>query len=328
VRQFLLSALATALVGLFFLGGNRHALAQTGVIMPPTTGGFAGLTTTAADLLYCRLAGCTMTGGTTYSGVATDITTGTNETLVVDTNGTGVVQLNDQLVMNGITDDITTGTNEALRIIPNGTGALTLRSGSSVVTLERGLGTSMLQFDLNSGVALKSVNANGAVLLAATGVVGAYTDIGATAAAGIVGDTFTTLTGGTWVSLMTVLGEGLLAISKQQAITCVANAGAGGVLGGVTVTPTSSVAYVTNPDSDGCIVTLGETSYTTLQVGSDVEIVVVSNAGGFVTFPAVANVHAGPTFATTTGLDTNDSYRIHYTDKADDMWVGVTTSNN
>lgn len=50
-----------------------------------------GLTTAAANLLYCQLTGCTMTGTTTYSGVTTDITSTSNQDLTVVGAGTGSV---------------------------------------------------------------------------------------------------------------------------------------------------------------------------------------------------------------------------------------------
>lgn len=307
------------------------------------------------------------TTGATFSGSTTDITTGTNETLVIDTNGTGVVQFNDQVVSNavttdvttgtnedytitpngtgsvvagkalvvsGVTNDITTGTNEDLRIAPNGSGSIALRSGTTnQLVMERGSGTQMLIFDVASAEIMRSSGNDGAILVgnAALGhafIGAAQTDIGAGVVVGGVADTMLTASGGSKVALFTVLGEGLVAVARRQSASCTDNAGAGGVLGGLTLTPTSSAVYVTNTDAQGCIVTLAEPAAGTLGLGADIEIVVVANTGGTVTFPAVANIHAGPTFATTTGLGLNDSYNIHYADMADDILVGVSVSDN
>lgn len=270
------------------------------------------------------------TTGATFSGSTTDITTGTNETLVVDTNGTGVVQLNDQLVLNGITDDITTGTNEELRLRSNGSGAVAIRSGSGAMGFYRSDGTQIGTAEFSSSFLLRNSNNNAGLLMSSgtatvATIVGSISDQTASTVVGCFGDTLASGAGGSAVNQLCVLGEGLVAVARRQSASCTDNAGAGGVLGGLTLTPTSSVVYITNTDAQGCIVTLSETGAA---LGSDVQIVVVANTGGTITFPAAANVHAGPTFAVTTGLGLNDSYRIHYADMADDLFVGVASSDN
>lgn len=297
VLGWLLRSTASMLAGLVVVMGLFVGVARAGAI-GGNGGGGGGLAQAAADLLYCALAGCTMTGATTYSGLSTDVTTGTNEDWRVRGNGSGTVRLQ-------------TGTGQQMFI-------------------ERADGTSMIQFDVSSAVSMRSNGNDGTILLgnAALGhaLIGAtLTDAASTVIVGGVADAMGTSAGGSKTLLFSVRGEGTVTIEKQQALTCVANAGAGGTLGGVTFTQASSAVYITNPDTDGCIVTVGETNAS---VGSDVEFVVVSNAGGVITFPAAANVHAGPTLAVTTGLGLNDSYRIHYTDKADDMWVGVVATDN
>jgi hypothetical protein len=271
-----------------------------------------------------------MTGGTVYSGVTTDITTGTDESLTLTPNGTGTIVAGKGIVVSGVTNDITTGTNEDLRLLPNGSGLLALRSGSTnQIVMERGSSSQIAIFDLTSAFAMSSSGNQGAILLGndtlGNALIGSTADKTATTLIGGVGDTLATAAGGSKVLMWGVYGEGLQATARRQSAACVDNAGAGGVLGGLTLTPTSSVVYVTNTDVAGCIVTISETGAI---LGSEVEIVVVSNAGGTITFPAAANVHAGPTFATTTGLDVNDSYRIHYADMANDLFVGVSTSDN
>lgn len=57
-----------------------------------------------SSALVCLLTGgadCTMTGQTIYSGVTTDITTGTNENLTMVANGTGVIALSDSVTATG-----------------------------------------------------------------------------------------------------------------------------------------------------------------------------------------------------------------------------------
>lgn len=62
-----------------------------------TAGAFAGGALpgprVGVSALYCALTGCTMTGQQVFSGVTTDITTGTNEDLTLAPNGTGVVNI-------------------------------------------------------------------------------------------------------------------------------------------------------------------------------------------------------------------------------------------
>lgn len=55
--------------------------------------GPAGVSYGTIGTYFCALTGCTMTGQTVYSGVTTDITTGTNEDLTLVANGTGAVDL-------------------------------------------------------------------------------------------------------------------------------------------------------------------------------------------------------------------------------------------
>lgn len=71
-------------------------------------------------------------------GASTDITTSTNESLVIVANGTGTVDIQDaltadsltldtgSLTISGVATDITTNTNEDLTLIANGTGVIIL----------------------------------------------------------------------------------------------------------------------------------------------------------------------------------------------------------
>ena len=101
-------------------------------------GTLQGLTRAAANALYCQLTGCTMTGSLTFSGVATDITTGTNEDLKLDANGTGKTVLADAvtaqqtMTFSNVATDITTGTNEDLKLDANGTGTTILNDATTI----------------------------------------------------------------------------------------------------------------------------------------------------------------------------------------------------
>lgn len=172
-----------------------------------------------------------------------------------------------------------------------------------------------------SGAAALTLLANGtggAVRLAPNGnnnaVIGSSTSPSATQVLGCFSDNISSGSAGN--NDVCVFGGGKLQVAKTQAATC-----SGGVLA---LDPTSSVAYI-NANSAACVVTLGEAN---AQVGSDVEIVLTANVSGAVTFPNVANVHAGPTVCTTTGLSTiGSSYRIHYAQTINE-YVGVSCNPN
>lgn len=51
------------------------------------------MTRALGNSLYCQLTGCTMTGQVVFSGVTTDITTGTNESLRIVPNGSGITNI-------------------------------------------------------------------------------------------------------------------------------------------------------------------------------------------------------------------------------------------
>lgn len=78
-------------------------------------------------------------------------------------------------------------------------------------------------------------------------------------------------------------------IAVPQAVECTDSGD--GSPGALTLTPTSSRVHVTNSDSNGCTVTMGETGMTS---GFTVEVIVVSNAGGTVDFADSAGVLETP----------------------------------
>lgn len=185
-------------------------------------------------------------------------------------------------------------------------GSITLTNGTA--------GVLMSTLGGGSGAFATSSSPGGILRVGTNGVIGAQTDLGATAIAGQVADSVTTATAGT--SQFAVYGEGKVAVARQQSVSCAA-----GVLA---LDPTSSVVYV-NANSAACVITLGEANAIT---GSDVEIILTANVSGAVTFPNVANVHAGPAACTTTGLSTiGSSYRIHYAATLNE-YVGVACNSN
>src|SRR5688572_4081653 len=127
-------------------------------------GGGGGLSSSAADLLYCALAGCTMTGAVTISGV---------------------------------TNDITTGANEALRLRPNGTGRIILQSGDNAILFESASGSgSAFGFETVSGANTQRIG-NGAASINFDGnsaAIGASTDRGAAETSGCLSESNTTAT--------------------------------------------------------------------------------------------------------------------------------------
>lgn len=91
----------------------------------PTTG---TLTTLAgSETLTNKTIGST---GLTFSGAATDITTGTNESLVIIANGSGTVDIQDATNVDSLTTD-TGGISIAAGQAYTGAGAVTLSSGGS-----------------------------------------------------------------------------------------------------------------------------------------------------------------------------------------------------
>lgn len=144
---------------------------------------------------------------------------------------------------------------------------------------------------------------------------GTNTNTSATGVVATISDSLSATSAGT--SLHAWFGSGMNAVQQRQSATCAA-----GVLA---LDPTSSVVYV-DPAGAACAVTLAEGS---ANLGADVTITVVASSGaGVVTFPNVANIHAGPTLCTTTGLTENGVYTITYVDKTNDMYVGKSCVQN
>jgi hypothetical protein len=240
----------------------------------------------------CNTAGCTMTGGVTFSGVTTDITAASTQDVIIAggaTSGSVVIQSIDEK-----TPILDSAGNTDMQIFTHASNAsVMLQQGTAATT--------------------------GAVFLSSTAAtIGTQASANATTVVARVSDGMSDSTAG--ASLHRWFGAGFDQVGQQQSAACAA-----GVLA---LDPTSSVVYL---DANGaaCAVTLAETSVATAGAGIDVLIVVTTSAGaGTVTFPNVANIHAGPAACTTTGIAINDTYRIHYADAANDLWVGVACTDN
>ncbi len=109
--------------------------ATTVATLPSGTITLADLTT--GQTLTNKIIGST---GLTFTGATTDITTGTNESLVLLANGSGIVDVQDALTADSITVD-TGGVSIAAGQSYTGAGAVTLSSGgSSGLTLDSASG--------------------------------------------------------------------------------------------------------------------------------------------------------------------------------------------
>jgi hypothetical protein len=281
----LFAALAGALVLAVLVIGGDYAYAAA---IQPNTGGGGGLSQATADTLYCQLAGCTMTGATTYSAV---------------------------------TNDITSGANEDIRIRPNGTGRIRFQAGDNTTVIENSAGTQVLLFEMESGGTRARIQAGAgsAAVWLSDGVggvnIGTLGAVGATNPVGVFSESISSATAATPV--FSGFGAGKFGTRQAQTATC-----SGATLN---LDIQSSVVFLTNSNAGGCAVTIQETSGV---VNVATQIVVISNAGGTVTFPDVANVHAGPACADTTGLAVNDTYSLIYADAADDLYVGLGCGDN
>lgn len=221
------------------------------------------------------------------------------------------------VTISGVTTDITTGSNQDLTVAPNGTGSVILMSGDDVSEIQSSTGGSDFKFTTSSGVANRATLCVNTACQNTSGNdvwhVGTSANKAATALAWAASDSVAL---GSSTDLLQVYGEGYVTVNVQQAATCAA-----GVLA---LDPTSSVVYV-NANNAACVITLGEANS---RAGSDVQIILTANVSGAVTFPNVANVHAGPTACTTTGLSTiGSSYRVHYASTINE-YVGVSCNNN
>lgn len=109
-------------------------------------------------------------------------------------------------------------------------------------------------------------------------------------------------------------------VDNVQSVTCVDDAGTGGALGGVTVTPTASYIEVTNNDAQGCEILFSETGAFEGQI---FDLVIIVDAGTDTsTIPDSAGIFNGTGAVT---LDAEDAIRVRYTGT---IFVQVSLSNN
>lgn len=223
-----------------------RASAGNGAIQAPVGGGF---TQGLADTLYCALSGCTMTGASTYSNVATDITTGTDEALTLVANGTGAIVLNDSVTVNNtmtfsaVTTDITAGTNEELRLFSNGTGDIYVAPGTGGQTVYLNQAGTTYITGVNSATQTEVVG-KGNFLKLSNG----SNQTGTTAVASL-GDSD---------GFLRVHGGGAFGPNAAAAVT-IADDGAG-TSPTDTTTPSSSLMSITCNDANGCNYNPGESS--------------------------------------------------------------------
>lgn len=215
------------------------------------------------------------------------------------------------IIFSGVASpDITAAGSENLSIFAGtaGTGSVQIGEGDGQIDLISGTGATNGIIDASSGSVIRYLGTLAALA-------------GSTSAPSNTQNLFTVCGSGCGgQSQFSVYGGGIVHVDLPQAATCAA-----GVLA---LNPTSSVV---NIDANGaaCVVTIAETTAASIGPGFDVQINIVTSAGaGAVTFPNVANIHAGPTLCTTTGLAINGSYAVHYANKVDDMFIGKSCQAN
>jgi hypothetical protein len=240
-------------------------------VVADTFGSSGGLATSLADTLYCKLTGCTMTGTETFSGVTTDITTGTNEDLKVNPNGTGVVDL---AAGNGSTTGVkihTGADSTGMTLIAGG-------AGSAVAKAESGNGTMRVGND---------------------GEIGSSVDAAATTLVGYFGDNLSAGSGGN--NLFGAYGSGLLASGVVQTGTCSAAV--------LTLDPQSATATIDSNAAD-CTLTVNTTSVTSIAKETSMVRITAKNVGAGHLKIASTNFASIPTRCSSTGLAAGQSALI------------------
>lgn len=254
---------------------------------------------------------------------------GTTGKLLQDNTGvtiaSNVLTTTGGFISSGVTNDLQSPSNEDLVCRSQGTGNLILDAGSGAVQIRNSNGTvagEIIAGTTNARFAIRNAGNNYALALTGTGAsIGAVTDVNATTLAGCLADQVNNTSS---TCLISAFGSGKLVYASPQSATCTNNA-VGSSAGTLTLDATSSVVLLTNSDPDGCVVTLSETSALS---NTEVEIVIVSNAGGTVTFPTSAGVHvSGLTGCTTTGVGVASAYKVFYAPTLLE-YVGVSCSSN
>jgi hypothetical protein len=287
-------------------------------------GSGGGLTQAAADALYCALAGCTMTGGITFSAVTTDITTGTNEDLALSPNGSGTVKPTKQVQVSGVTLDYSCVSGEACAFGSQGSATTNFVAGNNSWTFSNTNGTpNVITVDMSgSSSSMRMYSAGNAawqINSGAYGRIGSSASVANTNPVGGLAKSLSSSTAGTDVFLC--YGGGKCASQITQTATCASDGT--GAAATLTFDGTADRIAVDNNDPDGCVITLSATSKVD---GADSTFTITTNAGGVVKFVSDSN-HAGPTCAVTTGLDLADTYRVRYSQTLT-KYVGISCSSN
>jgi hypothetical protein len=229
----------------------------------------------------------------TIPATAATLQTSSNVDGLIQAQGTGSVQLQSGDERVDVRDPSST-----VR------GQIRTEDGADGISLLAGSGTAPGNGQVDLGFSLVSVGKNNSTAAA-------------TAQLFNVQDSMAVNTFGGGTNVFQVYGDGLMR-NNGVAATCTA----GGGVSALTLDPTASTVWLTNDDADGCAVTLSETTVSGASGGAAtgvvVRIVVVSNAGGNITFNDAAAVNADGG-CTLNGAD--DSAEFVYADKADDIWV-------
>lgn len=291
------------------------AAAQDSGFGHPSGGTFTGGTLASPLVLDATNTLCSQALSLSYNGDSDlGIQRAAANTLALCISGAAALQLDTVatltvgLVISGVTNDITVAAGQDLLLLGGtSTGSVVIQSPDNATDINNGSGT------LNgiiSTASASTVRYQGAV----TAVLSATANNAATVLSASLGDQQTT-------SLFGVYGSGGVRYPVEQTATCAANV--------LTLDPQSSHITI---DGNGanCVVTLQDTTATTVGPGFFAEIV-LTNVGGVtgVTFPDVANVVDLPLLCSTTGLPNNNStVRLFYKNAADDLWVGDCVNNN
>lgn len=267
----------------------------------------------------------TFTGQSIYSGVTTDITTGTDQDLTITPNGTGLAVFGKGIRIDGVATDITAASGEDLTLTGGAsTGSVVLMSNDNSIDIKDSGGTVRGAIVTSSGNSrlLMGQSTNGGLFWSGSANALAQFGVQTNAAVTVMVASFadTIGIGGAGVNLISAYGGGALRKNVEQVITCAAGTAA--------LDPQSSHISI---DANGaaCVVTIAETSAATIGPGFEATIYIATSAGaGAVTFPDVANVFNGPTLCTTTGLAIDGTMTIFYANKADDMFVATGCQTN
>jgi hypothetical protein len=278
-------------------GYTPHGMSSAGLL--DFTGGGASATglvvgMTTSDPVYL------ITNDTirwTIPATSATLQTSSNVDGLIQAQGTGSVQLQSGDERVDVRDPSST-----VR------GQIRTEDGADGISLLAGSGTSPGNGQVDLGFSLVAVGKNNSTAAA-------------TAQLFNVQDSMAINTFGGGTNVFQLYGDGLMR-NNGVAATCTDN-GNGGTASTLTLDPTASTIWLTNSDAQGCTVTLSETTASGTSggaaTGAITRIVVVSTAGGNITFADSSNVVNADGACTLVNVDS--SAEFVYSDKADDLWV-------